>query len=93
MRYVIGTKNRQQVLSPDQIWDGSKSFEFHIHGRSDADYATNKDNGKSISGGQVFLELSPVTFCSSTQKFVTLLVTETDCTAGMTIVQDMLYVY
>ena len=41
MKYVISTKNRGLVLSPDRIWDGSKDFEFHIHGKSDPDYAMN----------------------------------------------------
>ena len=39
------------------------------------------------------MELSPVTFPSSTQKFVTLSVMEAESTAGMIIAQDMLSVY
>ena len=92
MKYVIGTKNKGLVLSPDQIWDGNKNFKFCIHGRSDLDNATNKDDQKSISGGQVILESSPVTFRSLTQKLVTLLVTKAESAAGV-IAQDMLYVY
>ena len=53
----------------------------------------NKDDWKSISSGQVFLDKSPVTFQSSTQKFVTLLVTEAESAAGVMIAQDMFYVY
>ena len=49
MMYIIGTKNRERVLSPDETWDGSKEFKFRVHGRSDSDYAMNKDDQKSIS--------------------------------------------
>ena len=66
MKYVIGTKNRGLVLSPDQIWDGNKNFKFRIHERSDLYYAMNKYDRKSISGRCVFLESSLVTFQSST---------------------------
>ena len=51
MKYVIGTKNRGLVLSPNRIWNGKKEFEFCIHRRSDSDYVTNKDDCKSIYGG------------------------------------------
>ena len=54
---------------------------------------TNKDDPKSISGSSVFLDGSPVTFWSSTQKFVTLSVMEAESAAGVMIAQDMLYVY
>ena len=93
MKYVIGIKNHGHVLSPNQIWNGEKELEFCIHGRSDSDCATNKDDRKSISGGRVFLDGSPVIFRSSTQKFVTLSVMEAQSVAGIMIVQDMLYVY
>ena len=53
----------------------------------------NTDDRKSISGGWVFLEGSPIIFWSSTQKFVTLSVTEAESAAGVMIAQDMLYVY
>ena len=93
MKYVIGTKNHGLVLSSKRIWNGEKEFEFCIHGRSDSDYATNKDDRKSISGRRVFLDGSPVIFWSSTQKFVTLLATEAESAAGVMIAQHMLYVY
>ena len=64
-----------------------------IHGRSNLDYAANKDDRRSISGGRVCLEGCPVTFRSNTQKFVTLSVTEAEGAAGVMTAQDMLYVY
>jgi hypothetical protein len=93
MKYVVGTAERGLVLYPDRMWDGSSDFKFRIHGRSDSDYAANKDDRRSISGGVVYLEECPITFRSSTQKFVTLSVTEAESAAGVMVAQDMLYVY
>ena len=81
------------MLSPDTVWNGSKEFKFTIHGRSDSDYAGNKDDRISVSGGRVFLNGVPVTFRSTTQKSVMLLVTEAEGAAGVMVAQDMLYVY
>jgi len=81
------------VLFPDGIWDSSSEFKFRIHGRSDSDYAANKDDMRSISGGVVYLEGCPITFRSSTQEFVTLSVTETELAASVMVAQDMLSIY
>ena len=75
------------------MWRGSSEFEFRIHGRSDSDYAANKDDRHSISEEVVYLEVFPITFRSSMQKFVTLSVTEAESAAGVMVAQDMLYVY
>ena len=75
------------------MWDGNSEFMFQICGRSDSDYAANKDDRRSISGGVVFLEGCPITFRSSTQKFVTLSITEAESAAGVMVAQDMLYIY
>jgi hypothetical protein len=93
MKYVVATRNRGLVLSPDAIWDGSSDFKFTIHGRSDSNYATNPDDRRSVSGGRVFLNGAPIMFRSGTQKFVTLSVTEAETAAGVTVAQDMLYIY
>lgn len=68
-------------------------FKFSIHARSDLDYAVIKDDRCGISGGVVFLEDCPIIFRSSTLKFLTLSVTETESAAGVMVAQDMLYVY
>ena len=93
MKYIVATKNRGLVLSPDTLWNGNKSFHFRIHGRSDSDYAANTDDRRSISGGRVFLNGAPVMFRSATQKFVTLSVTEAETAAGVMVAQDMMYLY
>ena len=90
MKYVIGTKNRGLVLSPDRIWDGNKNFKFHIHGRTDSDYATNKDDQKSID--ECFWS-GVLSLLGSMQKFITLSVTEAKSAAGAMIAKDMLNVY
>ena len=68
-------------------------FLFRIHGQSDSDYAGNTDDRRIIFGGRVFLNNCPVTFRSSTQKFVTLSVTKAESAAEVMVAQDMLYVY
>ena len=93
MKYIVATKNRGLVLSPDTVWNGSKEFKFTIHGRLDSDYAGNTDDRRSVSGGRVFLNGAPVTFRSATQKSVTLSVIESEGAAGVMVAQDMLYVY
>jgi hypothetical protein len=75
------------------MWTDCSELKFKILGRSDSDYAANKDDRRSISGGMVYLEGCPITFRSSTQKFVTLSVTEAESAAGVMVAQDMLYLY
>ena len=93
IKYVINTENRGLVLAPDSHWDGSKEFEFTIGGASDSDYATNPDDRRSVTGKRTLLNGAPVMFASATQKFVTLSVTEAESAAGVSKVQDMMYVY
>ena len=93
MKYMVSTRNRGLVLAPKALWDSGRNFKFEIWGRSDSDYATNPDDRRSVSGGRVFVNGAPVTFQSATQKFVTLSVTEAESTAGVMIVQDMVYIY
>ena len=93
MRYVVATKNRGLVLSPDTLWDGSKNFKFKVHGSLGLDFARTKDDRRSISGGRVFVNNAPVLFRSNTQKTVTFSVTEVEGAAGVVVAQDMLYDY
>ena len=93
IRYLLATPNCGLVIEPDSVWNGDKDFEFEIHGHSDSDYAGNVDDRRSISGGQVFLNGSPIVFRSATQKFVTLSVTEAETAAGMMVAQEMMYEY
>jgi hypothetical protein len=44
MKYVYDTKERGLTLNPTRKWDGSRSHEFIISGRSDFDYAKDTCN-------------------------------------------------
>jgi hypothetical protein len=87
---VISTTNRGLVLSPKETW--SPDHKFKIHGQLDS-CATNPDDHRSISGGKVFVNEALMSFCSTTQKFVTLSIMEAKNVAGVMVVQDMLNVY
>ena len=93
MKYVLSTRNRGLLIKPKGKWNGSKGFKFRIGGRSDSDYAANTEDRRSISGGRTFLNEAPVVFRSTTQRFVTLSVTEAETAAGVMVAQDMMYVY
>jgi hypothetical protein len=79
-------------LNPNEKWDGSKDFKFKIGGRSNSNYATDPETRRSITGTRVSLNEAPVMWRSATQKFTTLSVTEAESGAGVTCVQDMVYV-
>ena len=94
IQYVHVTPTRGLVLKPLGEWDGKgKSFEFEVRGRSDSNYATDPESRQSVTGTVVYLNDSPITFASVTQKDVTLSVTEAELAAVVTMVQDMLCVY
>jgi hypothetical protein len=91
MHYLLATKNRGLEIAPTVKWDGSKSFVWRVHGRSDSNYAANRDDRRSVSGGRVLIKKCPVIMRSATQKFVSLSVTESEGAAGVMVAQDMLY--
>jgi hypothetical protein len=93
LAYIMGTSNRGLVIRPSRLWNGSKDFEFIIHGRSNSNYAADVDDRCSVTGCCTFLENSPVCHRSATQRDVTLSVTEAEGAAGVTEAQDMLFVY
>jgi hypothetical protein len=65
---------------------------LRIGGNSDSGYAKELVDCRSVSGSVVMLEGSPVIFCSSTWKPITLSVTEAELYAAISTVQNMLYV-
>jgi hypothetical protein len=91
LKYVTHTKERGLVIAPRDLW--STGYKFKIHGRLDSDYAMNPDDHRSVSGGRVLVNDVPISFPSITQKFMMLSVTEAKIAAGVTVAQDMLYVY
>ncbi len=81
-------------MNPFGHLDGiNKDYIRTIRGHRDSNYATNPDDQKIVSGTQVFLNRSPVMAKSSTQKVVTLSVTEAELYAATSCAHDMLFVW
>jgi hypothetical protein len=78
-------------LKPVGFWDGDPQYEFIIAGKSDAAYATDTTNRRSISGYAVFLNGAHIAQKSGQQKSVTLSTAESKLAAGTQCAQDMLY--
>jgi hypothetical protein len=93
IHYVISTENRGLVIKPNRVWDGSSEFEWNVESCADSNYASNVDDRRSVTGGDVTINGAPVSMRSATQRFVCLSVTESETAAGVTISQDMLYAY
>ena len=88
------TPKRGLTLKRTGEWDRiDNNYEFNIRGKSDADYAKDPDNRKSISGTTTFLNDAPVAMQSGQQNTVTLSVCEAELMAAVQCAQDMLYVY
>ena len=82
MEYCLCTAGKGLYLKPTRQWDGSKDFRFKLRGISDADYAKQVDDRKSVSGYSVFLEDGPIAIKSKTQSNVTLSVAEAELMAA-----------
>jgi hypothetical protein len=92
LKYSVDTVNQGLVLKPNRKWNGSQNQEFIISGRTDADYAKEaKDRGSSVSGHVVYLKGASAMFKSSTKRTVPLFTTDAETYAGVTCMQDMLY--
>jgi hypothetical protein len=91
MRYCVDTKDKGFVIKPNRMWDErNKDFEFEISGYSDSDYRKAADC-KSISGYMACLEGVPYTRACKAQKYVTMSVTEAECDAAVSCIQDMIF--
>ena len=91
MKYCVDTKTWGLLLWPHGKWDGSNGHEFGITGRSDAAYASCKETMTSVSGWSCEIDGAAYVRKSKTQRFVTLSVTEAECVAAVSCVQDMIY--
>ncbi len=91
LKYSVDTVEQGLVLEPDRKWDGSQNHELVISGRSDLDYAKEPKDRRSVLGHVVYLEGAPAMFKSSTERTVSLSTTKAETHAGITCVQDMLY--
>jgi hypothetical protein len=79
------------VIKPNRKWDGSRSHKFVISGSLDSKYAKEPNDRHSVLGNVVYLEGAPAMFKSSTERTVSLSTTKAETYAGVTCVQDMLY--
>jgi hypothetical protein len=70
---------------------GTVSADFVISGHLDSDYAKKPNDRRSVLGHVVYLEGAPTMFKSSTERTVPLSTTKAETYAGVTFVQDMLY--
>ena len=71
IRYVRGTPTKGLLLKPFGTWNGKdRSFKFVIRGRSDSNYATDKDTQRSLTGALVYLNKAPITWFSKQQSTV-----------------------
>ena len=91
MEYVVCTPNRGVTLKPNCKWDGSKDFKFTITGRSDTDYAKDPDTRRSVTGVRTSVCGSVTHWRSSTQRSITISVTEAEQAGAVTCAQDMIY--
>ena len=87
MSYCVGSMDKGLILKPTGTWD-----DFIIKGESDANYATDMDNRKSISGSSVFVNDGPVSFKSVQQRVVTLSTTEAELYAIVQCAQEMIFI-
>ena len=86
MDYVISTGNKGLILKP------LKQRIIEVVGVTDANYATDADSRKSVSGYSVFINNAPISFKSVQQKVVTLSTTEAELYAITQGAQEMLFV-
>ena len=92
MKFCVCTKDRGLTFSPKNGWDGRNKHKFRIVGESDSDYAKDPITRRSVSGWNVKLDDSVVSFKSKMMPVVALSVTEAELFAATACVQDMLYV-
>jgi hypothetical protein len=91
LKYSVDTVEQGLVLKPNRKWDCSQNHKFVISGRLDLDYAKEPKYRQSVLGHVVYLEGAPAMFKSSTERTVSLSNTQAETYAGVTCVQDMLY--
>jgi hypothetical protein len=94
LKHSLDTVEHGLVLKPSRKWDGSRSHKFVTSEHSDSDYTKEPKDRHSVSRHVVYLEGAPAMFKSSTERTVSPSTTTTkaETYAGVTSVQDMLYV-
>ncbi len=94
MDYNIATPKGGLFLVPKGEWDGKNpDFKFEMNSKSDSVYTKYKDPSKSFTGCVTYINIAPITYKSSTQKSVSLLVIEEEINAAVPLTQDILFAY
>ena len=88
IKYVIDTKEKMLVMKINR----EKGFVFTIIGYSDADYGSDKDNRRSITGMVIYLCGIPIAWRSRAQKCVTLSTTESEYYAMSELCSEIIYI-
>lgn len=91
MKHCVDTCKKGFFLKPNKYWNGDRNFLFEITGESDSDFAKDPETRPSVSGWATYLNGAPYIRKSKTQKFVTPNVTEAECVAATSCVQDMMF--
>jgi hypothetical protein len=91
LKYSVDTADQGLMLKPNRKWDCIQNHKFIINECSDSDYAKEPKDTCSISGHVVYLKGAPAMFKSSTERTLSLSTTEAETCAGVTCVQDILY--
>ncbi len=87
----VDTVEQGLVLKSNRKWDGSQNHKYIISGHLDSDYAKESKDRPRDSGHMVYLKGATTMFKSSTKRTVSLFTAEVETYAGVTCVQDMLY--
>jgi hypothetical protein len=82
MEYCVAAEKRVPKLEPDKKFNGDPEFKLVILGRSDSDFAKDRDSRRSASGNSTFLCWAPLVQISNTQQKVTLSGTESGTVCG-----------
>jgi hypothetical protein len=90
IKYVIDTKNHKLLMKLKM--SGSKDNIFTIEGYSDSDYASDKDDRKSITGMVIYICEIPVAWKSRAQKAVALSSTEAEYYALSELCTELIFI-
>ena len=86
------TRDKRLTLSPNEIWDGTKTFVFKIRGMSDSDYA--KDESRhSVNGWSTWVCGAIATCQSKMMPIITLSVMEMELFAAVMCCMAMMYIW
>ena len=87
IKYLISTKWKALEIKPHQM----KGKQLTISASSDADWATDQHDRKSVSGGVVRVNGAPIEWVSKKQTLVATSTMEAEFVAATTIIQNMLW--